>query len=54
MNKNFNIECSQYVHELTYKPCIEYKKMNLKIKNKSLLEYYKNTNNKTTKKIKKF
>ena len=56
MNKHFNIECSNYIHELTYKPCIEYKKMNneiMKKYNKTFSEYNKNKNNKTVKKYKK-
>jgi hemerythrin len=56
MNKHFNIECSNYIHELNYKPCIEYKEMNNKIMkkyNKTFSEYNKNKNNKTVKKYKK-
>lgn len=30
MNKHFNIECSEYLAKLEYKPCVEYKKMNNK------------------------
>ena len=30
MNKNFNIECSEFLPELDYKPCREYKEMNRK------------------------
>jgi len=53
MNKHFNIECSDYIHELTYKPCVEHKKMNNKIMKKykkTFSEYNKNKNNKTVKK----
>jgi hypothetical protein len=30
MRKHFNIECSNYLPDLDYKPCSEYKEMNLK------------------------
>jgi hypothetical protein len=28
MNKTFNIECSEFLPDLDYKPCYEYKEMN--------------------------
>lgn len=28
MNKNFNIKCSEFLPDLDYKPCREYKEMN--------------------------
>jgi len=30
MNKHFNIECSDFLPDLDYKPCYEYKEMNRK------------------------
>ena len=30
MNKNFNIECSEFIQDFNYKPCKEYKEMNRK------------------------
>jgi hypothetical protein len=30
MNKHFNIECSEFLADLEYKPCVEYKEMNRK------------------------
>ena len=30
MNKNFNINCSEFLQKLDYKPCKEYKEMNRK------------------------
>ncbi len=30
MNKNFNIECSEFIQDFNYKPCILYKEMNRK------------------------
>jgi len=54
MNKHFNIECSEFLPDLDYKPCDEYKEMNRKV-----LEYNMNHNKpynrskKTEKKYKK-
>ena len=30
MNKHFNIQCSEFLHDFDYKPCSEYKEMNIK------------------------
>ena len=30
MNKHFNIDCSEFLPDLDYKPCYEYKEMNRK------------------------
>ena len=57
MNKNYNIECSEFLPELDYKPCYEYKEMNRKAieynmkHNKPLFDY--NRSKKTEKKYKK-
>jgi hypothetical protein len=57
MNKNYNIECSEFLPELDYKPCYEYKEMNHKAieynmkHNKPLFDY--NRSKKTEKKYKK-
>jgi hypothetical protein len=51
MNKNFNIECSEYLPELDYKPCFEYKEMNRKAiaynlkHNKPLLDFNRSKKN---------
>lgn len=34
MNKQFNVECSEFLPELDYKPCYEYKEMNRKAREK--------------------
>jgi len=31
MNKHFNIECSEFLADTEYKPCVEYKAMNRKM-----------------------
>ena len=46
MNKNFNIECSQFLPDLHYKPCMEYKEMS-----KKALAYYDSKNNNITFKV---
>jgi len=57
MNNNFNIQCSEFLPELDYKPCSEYKEMNLKAMeynrkhNKPLFPY--NRSKKNEKKYKK-
>jgi hypothetical protein len=57
MNKNYNIECSEFLSELDYKPCYEYKEMNRKAieynmkHNKPLFDY--NRSKTTEKKYKK-
>jgi hypothetical protein len=57
MNEHFNIECSEYLPDLDYKPCYEYKEMNRKAMeynmkhNKPLFHY--NRSKKTEKKYKK-
>ena len=57
MNKNYNIECSEFLPELDYKPCYEYKEMNRKAieynmkHNKPLFDY--NRSKKTENKYKK-
>lgn len=57
MNKHFNIECSEFLPDLDYNPCNEYKKMNRKAieynmkHNKPLFDYNRST--KTEKKYKK-
>jgi hypothetical protein len=57
MNKKFNIECSEFLPELDYKPCSEYKEMNIKSMeynkkhNKPL--FYNNRSEKDEKKYKK-
>jgi hypothetical protein len=56
MNKNFNIECSEFLPELNYKPCSEYKEMNRKTMNynikhkKPIFDY----NNRTRKQHQKY
>jgi hypothetical protein len=56
MNKHFNIECSEFLPDLDYKPCNEYKEMNRKAReynmkhNKPLFDY--NRSKKTEKNIK--
>jgi S-ribosylhomocysteine lyase LuxS involved in autoinducer biosynthesis len=51
MNKNFNVECSEFLPEMNYKPCSEYKEMNRKaiaynIKhNRPLLDYNRSKKN---------
>ena len=56
MNKHFNIKCSEYLPDLDYKPCNEYKEMNRKAMeynrkhNKPLFHY--NRSKKTEKNIK--
>ena len=41
MNKHFNVECSEFLPELDYKPCSEYKEMNAKARAKvqKIMEY---------------
>lgn len=57
MKKKFNIECSEFLPELDYKPCFEYKEMNRKSMeynekhNKPL--FYNNRSKKDEKKYKK-
>jgi hypothetical protein len=57
MKEHFNIECSEYLPDLYYKPCYQYKEMNQKaieynIKhNKPIFDY--NRSKKTEKKYKK-
>ena len=56
MNKHFNIECSEFLPDLDYKPCNEYKEMNRKameynMKHNIPLFYY-NRSKKTEKKYK--
>ena len=57
MNKNYNIECSEFLPDLDYKPCNEYKEMNRKAMeynkkhNKPLFQY--NRSKKNEKKYKK-
>ena len=58
MNKNFNIECSEFLPELDYKPCREYKEMDSKtmmynIKHKKPI-LNKNGNKLKTNKSKKY
>jgi hypothetical protein len=48
MNEHFNIECSEFLPELKYKPCYEYKEMNRKE-----MEYNLKKSKKTEKKYKK-
>jgi len=31
MNKHFNVECSEFLHDLEYKPCVEYRALNRKM-----------------------
>ena len=56
MNEHFSIECSEYLPNLDYKPCYEYKEMNQKAMehnmkhNKPLFNY--NRSKKTEKKRK--
>jgi hypothetical protein len=58
MNKNYNIECSEFLPELDYKPCYEYKEMNRKAMehnrkhNKPLFHYHRSKN--TEKNIKNY
>jgi hypothetical protein len=57
MNKNYNIECSEFLPDLDYKPCDEYKEMNRKAMeynkkhNKPIFQY--NRSKKNEKKYKK-
>jgi len=57
MNKNYNIECSEFLPDLDYKPCDEYKQMNRKAMeynkkhNKPIFQY--NRSKKNEKKYKK-
>ena len=41
MNKHFNVECSEFLPDLDYKPCREYKEMNAKARAKvrKIMEY---------------
>jgi hypothetical protein len=41
MNKYFNVECTEFLPELDYKPCHEYKEMNRKAREKirKIMEY---------------
>jgi len=48
MNKNFNIECTEFLPELDYKPCREYAEMN------SMPIFDKNTNKLKTNTSKKY
>ena len=55
MNKKFNIECSEFLPELNYKPCSDYKEMSKKtmkynIKHNKPYDY----NNRTCKEHKKY
>jgi hypothetical protein len=51
MNKNYNIDCSEFLPDLDYKPCFEYKEMNRKAMeynrkhNKPLFEYNRSKKN---------
>jgi hypothetical protein len=51
MNTNFNIECSEYLPDLDYKQCFEYKEMNRKAlaynlkHNKPLFEFNRSKKN---------
>jgi hypothetical protein len=57
MNKKYNIECSEFLPDLDYKPCNDYKEMNLNAMeynrkhNKPILPY--NRSKKNEKKYKK-
>lgn len=56
MNTQFNIECSEYLPQLNYKPCSEYRKINKKIvdyniKHNKPIFYY---NNRTCKQHQKY
>lgn len=46
MNENFNIECSEFLSDLDYKPCREYNEMH-----KNAEAYYDTINNKLTYKV---
>lgn len=46
MNQNFNIECSEFLENLEYKPCKEYNEMH-----KNATAYYDTINNKLTYKV---
>lgn len=46
MNQNFNIECSEFLEDLEYKPCKEYNEMH-----KNAVAYYDTVNNKLTYKV---
>jgi len=58
MNKQFNVECSEFLPDLDYKPCRQYKEMNSKLMShnikhgNSLLN--KNGSNLKTNKSKKY
>jgi hypothetical protein len=58
MNKNFNIKCSEYLSDVEYKPCREYKEIDRKMlmynikHNKPV--FNKNTTNLKTNKSKKY
>jgi len=41
MNKHFSVECSEFLPDLDYKPCGEYKEMNAKVRAKvrKIMEY---------------
>jgi hypothetical protein len=58
MNKNSNVECSEYLTDLNYKPCSQYKEMNKKtmkynIKHKKPIFFYNNRTCKQHEKYKK-
>lgn len=53
MNKNFNIECSQFLPDLDYKPCEQYKEMNRKEMEYNVKHNKSFFNNNRTKKYKK-
>jgi hypothetical protein len=53
MNKNFNIECSQFLPDLDYKPCEQYKEMNRKEMEYNVKYNKSFFNNNRTKKYKK-
>jgi hypothetical protein len=41
MNKNYKTDCSEFLPELNYKPCSEYKEMNKKTLKSNMRKYVK-------------
>ena len=53
MNKNFNIECSEFLANLDYKPCSKYKELTRKTMESHDIKLNANTSKKIKELIKK-